>query len=124
MWGGVPDSCSNYAIGVYYRMLIKETSVFTKRVEPLLDGESYRLLQLRLAADPESGSLMPGTGGLRKIRWSGSGQGKRGGSPIIYYWATAQDTIVMLMIFSKNERSDLTAQQRAILRQIVEEEYK
>jgi mRNA-degrading endonuclease RelE of RelBE toxin-antitoxin system len=93
-------------------------------VERLLDGESYRLLQLRLAADPESGAVIPGTGGLGKIRWSGSGRGKRGGSRIIYYWATAQNTILMLMIFAKKERSDLTAQQKAILRKIVEDEYK
>ncbi len=60
-------------------MVIKETSVFTKRVEKLLDGESLRLLQLRLIAEPEAGDLIKGTGGLRKIRWQGSGRGKRGG---------------------------------------------
>jgi hypothetical protein len=50
-------------------MVIKETSVFTRQVLSLLDAESYRLLQLRLAADPGVGALIPGTGGLRKIRW-------------------------------------------------------
>ena len=105
-------------------MLIKETSVFTKRVERLLDRESYRLLQLRLAADPEAGAVIPRTGGLRKIRWRVSGRGKRGGVRVIYYWAGMQSTVLMLMIFAKNERADLSAQQAAILRRIVEEEYK
>jgi mRNA-degrading endonuclease RelE of RelBE toxin-antitoxin system len=105
-------------------MLIKETDVFSKRVQRLLDVESYRLLQLRLAADPEVGVLIPGTGGLRKIRWRGSGRGKRGGVRVIYYWAGAHDTILLLMMFAKNERSDLTREQKAILRRIVEEEYK
>ena len=50
-------------------MLIQETEFFSRRVQRLLDPESYRLLQLRLAADPEAGSLVSGTGGLRKIRW-------------------------------------------------------
>ena len=50
-------------------MVFKETTVFTKQVKQLLDAESYRLLQLRLVADPEAGALIPGTGGLRKIRW-------------------------------------------------------
>ena len=105
-------------------MLIKETEVFSKRVQRLLDSESYRLLQLRLAADPEAGALIPGTGGLRKIRWRGSGRGKRSGVRVVYYWAGAHDTILLLMMFAKNERSDLTREQKAILRRIVEEEYK
>ena len=104
-------------------MLIKETTVFSRRVQRLLDPESYRLLQLRLAADPEAGSLIPGTGGLRKIRWRATGRGKRGGVRVMYYWAGAHDTILRLMMFAKNERSDLTREQKAILRRIVEEEY-
>ena len=105
-------------------MLIKETDVFYKRVQRLLDTESYRLLQLRLAADPEAGVLIPGTGGLRKIRWGGSGRGKRGGVRVIYYWAGAQETILLLMMFAKNEQSDLTQKQKVILRLIVKDEYK
>ena len=105
-------------------MLIQETDVFSRRVQRLLGPESYRLLQLRLAADPEAGRLIPGNGGLRKIRWAGSGRAKRGGVRVIYYWAGAHETILMLMVFAKNERSDLSPEQKAILRRIVEEEYK
>lgn len=105
-------------------MLIKETEVFSRQVQRLLDMESYRLLQLRLATDPKAGVLIPGTGGLRKIRWGGSDRGKRGGVRIIYYWAGVQDTILLLMMFAKNERSDLTQEQKVILRRIVEDEYK
>ncbi len=47
-------------------MVIKETSVFTRQVSRLLDAESYRLLQLRLASDPAAGDLIRGTGGLRR----------------------------------------------------------
>lgn len=104
-------------------MLIKETTVFTRRVTRLLDAESYRLLQLRLATDPQAGVVIPGTGGLRKIRWRSADTGKRGGVRVIYYWAGSQDTILMLMIFAKSERSDLTPDQKTILRRIVEEEY-
>jgi len=66
-------------------MVIKETPVFMKQVDKLLDAESYRLLQLRLVQDPEAGALIRGTGGLRKIRWRGSGRGKRGGVRANYY---------------------------------------
>ena len=105
-------------------MLIKETSVFTRRVEKLLARESYRLLQLRLAADPECGDLIRGTGGLRKVRWQGSGRGKRGGVRVIYYWAQRPEIILLLVIYGKNEQDDLTPDQRKILRAIVEEEFK
>ncbi len=105
-------------------MIIKETSVFTRRVEKLLDVESYRLLQLRLVSDPEAGDLMRGTGGLRKIRWQGSGRGKRGGVRVIYYWVRADEVILMLLVYGKNEQDDLTSEQRATLKRLVEEELK
>ncbi len=105
-------------------MLIKETAVFTRRVEKLLDVESYRLLQLRLVSDPEAGDLMRGTGGLRKIRWQGSGRGKRGGVRVIYYWVRADEVILMLLVYGKNEQDDLTSEQRAALKRLVEEELK
>jgi mRNA-degrading endonuclease RelE of RelBE toxin-antitoxin system len=105
-------------------MVIKETSVFTKQVRSLLDAESYRLLQLRLVADPDAGALIRGTGGLRKIRWQGSGRGKRGGVRVIYYWATNDDVILMLLMYSKSEKDDLTPEQKKVLASIVEEEFK
>ena len=105
-------------------MVIKETTVFTKQVKQLLDAESYRLLQLRLVADPEAGALIPGTGGLRKIRWQGSGRGKRGGIRAIYYWAGKVDVILMVLAYPKNEQGDLTADQKKILAALVREEFK
>ena len=121
---------SAYAIDVYYAsdveyfMVIKETSVFTKQVRALLDTESYRLLQLRLCADPGAGAVIPGTGGLRKIRWQGSGRGKRGGVRAIYYWAVNDEQILMLLMYPKNERDDLTADQKRVLVALVKEEFK
>jgi mRNA-degrading endonuclease RelE of RelBE toxin-antitoxin system len=105
-------------------MVIKETPVFTKQVDSLLDEESYRLLQLRLVRDPEAGALIRGTGGLRKIRWQGSGRGKRGGVRAIYYWATADGQILMLLMYPKNERDDLSADQKKVLSALVKEEFK
>jgi hypothetical protein len=61
--------------------------------------------------------------GIRKVRWKVQGSGKRGGARVVYYWAVEQDSILMLFIFGKNERSDLTPAQIKVLRQIVEEEY-
>jgi mRNA-degrading endonuclease RelE of RelBE toxin-antitoxin system len=105
-------------------MVIKETPIFTKQADKLLDAESYRLLQLRLVHDPEAGALIQGTGGLRKMRWQGSGRGKRGGVRVIYYWATNQGEILMLLMYPKSERDDLTPDQRKVLAALVREEFK
>ena len=104
-------------------MILKETTVFTKQVQKLLDRESYRLLQLRLVADPDAGDLTRGTGGLRKIRWDAAGRGKRGGVRVIYYWARGDAVILLLLIYSKTQQDDLTAQQKALLRKLIQEEY-
>jgi hypothetical protein len=70
-----------------------------------------------------AGAVIPGSGGLRKVRWSLAGTGKRGGLRVIYYWAVAQDRILMLLIYSKNERDDLSAEQVRTLRRVVEAEF-
>jgi hypothetical protein len=105
-------------------MVIIETSVFTRRVQSLLADEEYRQLQAMLVERPTAGVVISGSGGLRKLRWSLPGRGKRGGARLIYYWAISRDQILMLFVFAKNERSDLTPGQLAVLRQIVEEEYR
>ena len=104
-------------------MVIVETRAFTNRINGLLSAEDYRRLQLALAARPTAGAVMPGAGGLRKFRWSGSGRGKRGGVRVIYYWHPASERLLMLFAFAKNERADLSADQRNLLRKVVETEY-
>ncbi|HET7087984.1 MAG TPA: type II toxin-antitoxin system RelE/ParE family toxin [Anaerolineae bacterium] len=104
-------------------MVIVETSVFTRRVLELLTDEEYRKLQAALANRPNMGTVIPGSGGLRKVRWSLPGRGKRGGVRVIYYWAVEQQQLLMLFMFAKNERDDLSPAQLKMLRQIVKDEY-
>lgn len=104
-------------------MVIIETHAFTKRIDALLSPEEYRELQLELVARPLAGAVVPGSRGLRKLRWAATGRGKRGGLRIIYYYAVSPSHLLLLFVFAKNERSDLTAEQRARLRAIVESEY-
>jgi mRNA-degrading endonuclease RelE of RelBE toxin-antitoxin system len=105
-------------------VIIAETPTFTRQVRELLDEESYRQFQLELVDNPDRGRLIPGSGGLRKIRWHGSGRGKRGGVRVIYYWATEREIILLLLAYPKNDREDLTPAQLAVLRRVVEEEFK
>lgn len=96
---------------------------FTRRVTTLLDDDDYHQFQLAILRKPTIGRVIRGTGGLRKVRWSGRGKGKRGGARIIYYWAKSEEEILMLFIYGKDEQDDLTPEQRRQLRQIVEAEY-
>ena len=66
-------------------MLFIETSIFTREIKRLLPDESYRMLQTALMFRPDAGDLIPGSGGLRKIRWNLPRQGKRGALRVIYY---------------------------------------
>ena len=99
-----------------------ETSIFTKLIQKLISDEEYHLLQLHLYVRPESGNVIKGSGGIRKIRWSGSGRGKRGGIRVIYYYFTEDEQIYMLYAYPKSKKDDLTADQLKQLKQIVEEQ--
>lgn len=66
-------------------MVIVETSLFTRLIKSLMSDEEYRVLQEALVSRPALGDLIPGSGGLRKVRWNTTGQGKRGGVRVIYY---------------------------------------
>ena len=103
-------------------MLIVETPVFTKRVLEALTDDEYRELQHYIAEHPEAGSIIPGSHGLRKLRWTISGKGKRGGTRVIYYWLRPRDTILMLFVFKKSERSNLSKGELQTLRAIAAKE--
>jgi len=81
------------------------------------------LFQAHLVNRPDVGKIVPGSGGLRKLRWSAGGRGKRGGIRVIYYWFVSKDIILLLYAFPKSERDDLTTEQLRRLRKIIEKEY-
>ena len=104
-------------------MVIIETPIFTRQILATLSGDDYRQLQQTLLEHPDAGKVIPGSGGLRKMRWSAEGRGKRGGVRVIYYWFTAQGSILLLFLYPKNEQYNLTSDQLMQLKKVVEEEY-
>jgi len=104
-------------------MVIVETTVLTRQVQKLLSDDEYRQFQIDLANRPDMGAIIPKSGGLRKVRWGYRGKGKRGGVRVIYYWVVQQQHLLMLLIYPKNVRDDLSPTQLKSLRQIVKAEY-
>ena len=99
-------------------MVIVETSIFTRIIQELLNDEDYAEFQIALSQRPDMGNLIPGSGGLRKVRWRISSKGKRGGLRIIYYWLTQDAQILMLYAYTKSRLEDLSKSQLAALREI------
>ena len=105
-------------------MVFIETTVFTKQVKSILSDDESRLLQSVLVLRPDTGKIIPSSGGLRKARWRSSGRGKQGGCRYIYYWSKEKNTILMLFMDPKNRIDGLSIEQLNILRKIIEDEYK
>jgi hypothetical protein len=103
------------------RVQFIETPIFTKQITELLDDSDYRRLQVALARKPDAGDVIRGSNGLRKIRWSAQGRGKRGGIRVIYYNVQLEE-IYMLFAYPKNKQEDLTNDQLRVLRTLVSEE--
>ncbi|GBE13700.1 toxin HigB-2 [bacterium BMS3Bbin14] len=86
-----------------------EAPIFSKLIYDYLEEDEYAAFQWTLAARPEQGKIIPGSGGLRKIRWAVKGRGKRGGTRIIYYWQREEGEIWLLTIYAKNEAENIPA---------------
>jgi hypothetical protein len=101
-----------------------EAPAFTRYVSGYLTEDEYRRLQNRLAAAPEHGDVIPGTGGFRKLRWTDTrrGKGRRGGLRVIYYYFPGEQQIWLITLYDKDEASDLTPKERQALKSAIENE--
>ena len=95
--------------------------MFTKRITGILSDDEYRDMQWALAINPELGPVIPGGGGLRKLRWRGSGKGKRGGVRVIYYVYARDQKIYLIYPYKKSDQDDLTHDQLRMLREHVKD---
>ncbi len=87
-----------------------------------MSEEKYSELQKALILRPDMGDLIPGSEGLRKIRWGVEGRGKRGGVRVIYYWKVRQDQIIFLVAYPKNVQDNLSPEQLQRLKKVMAEE--
>ena len=94
-----------------------ESSIFERILPVYLDDDEYSELQQFLMQNPKAGELVPGSGGVRKVRWARPGMGKRGGLRVIYFVRYQPNEFWMLTLYAKAKREDVPAH---ILKQLLE----
>src|SRR5437660_10468918 len=107
---------------MYYlkKITFVEQPSFTRRLTDLVDDDAYRKFQNELAANPEKGPIVRGTGGLRKIRLALPGRGKSGGARILYLWFPRHETIVLYFLYTKGDMENIPAGQLKAIRHEVQ----
>ena len=101
-----------------------ELPPFERHRAEYFDDDSFRKLQGLLMLNPKAGDAIPGTGGLRKLRFADErrGKGKRGGLRVIYYWWDTGAQFWLFTVYDKDEMSDLTPLQRKALKEMIKKE--
>jgi hypothetical protein len=101
-----------------------ELPAFQRNRSSYLDDAGFRALQEELMKAPSAGDLIPGSGGLRKLRFADSrrGKGKRGGLRVIYYWWDTGSQFWLFTLYDKDEADDLTSEQRKSLKAAIKAE--
>ena len=109
----------------YYHIVeFIESRLFTRRLHDLASDaadELLRAIQSELDQKPDRGAMVPGLGGVRKVRMSGRSKGKRGGYRCLYLYLEKRQHIHLLILLAKNEQEDATAEQKSQIREWVAE---
>ena len=97
-----------------------EVPLFSKRWKEIGLGEDELIrLQIILLKDPESGPVMEGTGGIRKVRFPISNKGKRGSVRVCYTDFEEYEVTYLITAFTKNEKDNLTDDEKNVLKKLV-----
>jgi mRNA-degrading endonuclease RelE of RelBE toxin-antitoxin system len=98
---------------------VAETPIFSRQTDKLFSEEEKRELIDFLAENPQTGDEIPGTGGVRKVRFSASGRGKRGGARVIYYYLDETMPLYALLAYAKNAKDDITPDEKRAVSALV-----
>ena len=91
---------------------IVELPEFQKRADGLLKPDEKTSIINYLASHPQTGDLIQGTGGIRKLRWSAQGRGKSGGVRVVYYYHNGEIPLFLLTVFGKGEKANISKAER------------
>ena len=95
------------------------TKEFDTKVKGLLGADDLAWLEFSLATNPAAHPVIPGTDGVRKMRFSRPGMGKRGGVRVIYFYAVSAELVLLLTAYAKNEKENLSNEDTKNLRKAV-----
>ena len=99
-----------------------ETPVYSKKAQGLLSDDEREEFAAFIAQNPTAGTVVRGSGGVRKVRWARSDAGKSGGFRMIYYNQLSREEIWLLILYAKNERSTIPAHELRLIREAIERE--
>ncbi len=95
------------------------TTTYERAIRKLLSEAKRKEMEAAVLANPRRAPVISGTGGIRKLRWTGSGRGKRGGIRTIYFYHAGPEAVYMLTAYAKADRDDLTPEDRKALSRLV-----
>ena len=100
-------------------MLLFATTTYERAIRKLISESAREEMEAAIVAEPVSVPVIPGTGGIRKFHWAGSGRGKRGGIRTIYFYLAEPGAVYLLTAYAKASRDDLTSADRKALSRLV-----
>src|ERR1700674_5326139 len=99
-------------------IVVAETPLFTRQGDEVWDNAERETFVNFIAGDPEAGDVIPETGGVRRLRWSRGGTGKRGGVRVIYFYHDAERPLYLLLVYAKARRENLTPDEKKSVRKL------
>ena len=100
-------------------MRVFTTKTYERAIRKLMSVADRRAIEAAIVADPTAAPVIRGTGGIRKLRWAGSGRGKRGGVRTIYFHQSEPETLYLLTVYAKADRDDLSPADKKVLSRLV-----
>lgn len=100
-------------------MQLFATRTYGRAIRKLVSEEARKEMETAIAANPGEAPIIRGTGGIRKLRWAGSGRGKRGGIRTIYFYHAGPRAVYLLTAYAKADRDDLSPADKKALSQLV-----
>jgi mRNA-degrading endonuclease RelE of RelBE toxin-antitoxin system len=97
-------------------IVVAETPLFIRQAAALWSAAERDAFVSFIALNPDAGDVIPETGGVRKLRWSRPGTGKRGGTRVIYFYHDANRPIYLLMVYANARKDDLTPEEKRTAR--------